>query len=99
MNILNLLPETSDFAKTIVKNNRFIRAQFHTTLFMIMEKAKVFALSFSGMNRHFHTYPVVSLPLDEDLPFELVFLKKKACKLSQEANLFLKVLEEEISGS
>jgi DNA-binding transcriptional LysR family regulator len=98
MNILNLLPDTSEFAKTIVKNNRFIKAQFHTTLFMVMEKAKVFALSYSGMNRHFRTYPVISIPLDEDLPFELVYLKRKACKLSHEASQFLQVLEDELAG-
>lgn len=93
MNILNLLPETSEFAKIIVQNSKYINTQFHTTLFMILEKTNAFAMSFSGMNEHFRIYPVVNLPIDEDLPFELVCVKQKSRPLTWEADCFIKLLQ------
>jgi len=96
MNILNLLPETSEIAKVIVQNNKFINAQFHTTLFMILEKTNAFAMSFCGMNKHFGVYPVVSLPINENLPFELVYVKQKSRPLSWEAERFIQLLQKNI---
>ena len=89
MNILNLLPETSEIAKVIVENNRYIKAQYHSTLFRLLEKNKTFALNFGGINQHFYRYPVMSVPIEEDLPFNLVYIKQKACKLSFEAKRLL----------
>lgn len=89
MNILNLLPETSEIAKVIVENNRYIKAQYHSTLFRLLEKNKAFAINYVGMNQHFYKYPVVSVPIEEELPFDLVYIKQKACKLSPEAKRLL----------
>ncbi|NPV75353.1 MAG: LysR family transcriptional regulator [Anaerolineae bacterium] len=96
MNILNLIPETSEIAKVIVQNNKYINAQFHTTLFMILENTRAFATSFCGMNRHFSVYPVVSMPIAEDLPFELVYIKQKSRPLSWEAERFIALLQENL---
>ena len=97
MNILGLFPETSEFAKIIIKNNRFITAQYQSTLFLIVEKTKAFALNFSGMNEQFSIYPIVNVPLDEKNQFELVCVKRKSCTLSKEATSFVQILQESIN--
>ena len=98
-NILNILPESSAFAKQIIKNNRYINAQYQTTLFMMLEKAKSFALNFGGLNEHFQVFPVVNVPLSEELNFELVCIKQKHRTLSREADAFIKLLMENIQKS
>ena len=96
MNILNLLPETSEFAKVIVENNRYIKAQYHSTLFSILERTRAFAINYVGITQHFYKYPVTSVPIDEKLNFDLVYIKQKACTLSPEAKRLIALFNQRL---